>query len=77
MMIGNSRFGKTETIKLYAKQNPETCRLVDTREGNALTDLLREVAKALGIEVGPQNSLRDLRDQNRLCAPLLEAPADL
>ena len=63
MIIGNSRFGKTETTKLYAKVNPEACRLVDTREGNALSDLLGEVAKALGIKVALQNSIRDFRDQ--------------
>jgi AAA domain len=62
MISGNSRFGKTEAIKAEAACNPGVCRLVDTRPGS-LSDLLREVAKSLGLEVGPKNSLQGLRDR--------------
>jgi hypothetical protein len=63
MIIGNSRFGKTEAIKLNAEMNPGSCRLVNTPASNAPGDLLREVAKSLGMELGPQNVGRDLRER--------------
>ena len=62
MFIGNSRFGKTETVEVEAIADPGRCRLVNTPASNAMSDLLREVAKSLGIEVGPGTSGRDLRD---------------
>jgi hypothetical protein len=55
MFIGNTRFGKTESIKLEAAADPGNCRLVNTPSTNAIGDLLREVAKSLGIEVGSQS----------------------
>jgi hypothetical protein len=63
MISGNSRFGKTEAVKLYAEMNPGNCRLVNTPGTGALGDLLREVAKSLGMEVGAQNRGRDLRER--------------
>jgi hypothetical protein len=63
MIVGNSRFGKTETIRLCAKMDPGTCRLVDTREGNALSDLLREVANSLGLEFSLYTPVRELRER--------------
>jgi hypothetical protein len=63
MISGNSRFGKTEAVKLFAEMNPGRCRLVNTPATNALGDLLREVAKSLGIEIGPQNAGHDLRER--------------
>ncbi len=62
MIVGNSRFGKTETVQLEAATRPGHCRVVQTPPGNALSDLLREVAKALGIEVGPQTNGRALAE---------------
>ncbi len=63
MISGNSRFGKTEAVKLFSAMNPGACRLIETPATNAIGDLLREVAKSLGIEVGPQNSGRELRER--------------
>lgn len=63
MISGNSRFGKTEAMKLFAEMNPDTCRLVNTPASNALGDLVREVAISLGVEVGTQNAGRDLRER--------------
>ena len=63
MFVGNSRFGKTEAIKLEARAEPGNCRLVNTPASNAISDLLREVAKTLGIEVGPQSAGRELRER--------------
>jgi hypothetical protein len=63
MFVGNTRFGKTEAIKLEAAADPGNCRLVNTPASNAITDLLREVAKSLGIEVGPSNAGRELGER--------------
>jgi hypothetical protein len=63
MISGNSRFGKTEAAKLYVDMYPGSSRLVKTPATGALGDLLREVAKSLGMEVGPQNMGRDLRER--------------
>lgn len=63
LISGNSRFGKTEAIKLQAAMHPGLCRLVNTPATSAISDLLREVALALGIEVGPRNVGRELREQ--------------
>lgn len=63
MISGNSRFGKTEAVKLCCEMNPGNFRLVNTPASNALGDLLREVARSLGVEVAAQNSVRDLRER--------------
>jgi hypothetical protein len=63
LFIGNSRFGKTEAVKLEVSANPGSCRLVNTPASNAISDLLREVAKSLGLEVGPNNAGRELRER--------------
>lgn len=55
MISGNSRFGKTEAVKLFAEMHPGESRLVNTPATGALGDLLREVAKSLGMEVGQNN----------------------
>ena len=63
-IIGNSRFGKTEAVELNAQMYPCSCRLVNTPATNGLGDLLREVAKSLGIEVlHANNSGRELRER--------------
>lgn len=53
MVIGTERFGKSEAVKNWCLQNPGMARLVQTPASNAESDLLREVAKALGIQAGP------------------------
>ena len=63
MISGNSRFGKTEAVKLFVEMNPGNCRLVNTPATGALGDLVREVAKSLGMEVGPHNAGRELRER--------------
>jgi hypothetical protein len=62
-IAGSSRFGKTETIKLIAESDPGNCRLVNTPATNAVSDLLREVAKSLGLEVGPGSAGYALRER--------------
>ncbi len=59
---GNSRFGKTETLTVEAIADPGRYRLVNTPPSNSLSDLLRAVAKSLGLEVGPRTSVCDLRE---------------
>lgn len=63
MISGNSRFGKTEAAKTRCEMEPGRYRLVNTPASNSIGDLLREVAESLGIEVGPQNNLRQLRER--------------
>lgn len=63
MISGNARFGKTETVKLLCDMQPGDFRLVNTPASNAIGDLFREVARSLGIEVGAQNNLRELRER--------------
>ncbi|MGI8431923.1 MAG: AAA family ATPase [Chthoniobacterales bacterium] len=63
MISGNSRFGKTEALRLCCKMDPGNFRLVDTPASNSIGDLLREVARSLGLNVDAKNSVRDLREQ--------------
>ena len=63
LIEGNTRFGKTEAIKLWCDMNPGVARLVNTPATNALGDLLREVARALGIEYRPGRLRNDLRER--------------
>ena len=63
MISGNSRFGKTEAVKLLCEMEPGNFRMVNTPASNAIGDLFREVARSLGIEVAAQNSVRDLRER--------------
>lgn len=63
LIEGNSRFGKTEAIQLWCDMNPGIARLVNTPATNAMGDLLREVAKALGIDSAPGRRGHDLRER--------------
>lgn len=63
MISGNSRFGKTEALRAWCAMNPGVARLVNTPASNSEGDLLREVAKALGIETGPHSGTARLRDR--------------
>lgn len=60
---GNSRFGKTEAIKLWCDMSPGVARLVNTPATNAVGDLLREVARALGIDSAIARRGVDLRER--------------
>lgn len=72
MIVGNSRFGKTETVQLECATRPGHCRLVQTPPGNALSDLLREVAKSIGLEVGAQTNGRALAEKIDYCLRFLK-----
>ncbi len=63
LIEGNSRFGKTEAIQLWCDMNPGIARMVNTPATNAMGDLLREVAKALGIDSAPGRRGHDLRER--------------
>jgi hypothetical protein len=62
MISGNSRFGKTESLRTWCQMHPGRVRLVNTSSSNSESDLLREVAKALGIELGPKQRGFQLRE---------------
>ncbi len=63
MIIGNSRFGKSESIKAHAAAHPGRCRFVNTPATNAMSDLVREIALAIGLDVGLSKRAVDLREQ--------------
>ncbi|MBE0545723.1 MAG: ATP-binding protein [Verrucomicrobia bacterium] len=48
---GNSRFGKTESVRVRAAMYPGRLRLVTVPCSNSLRDLVRAVAESLGISV--------------------------
>lgn len=60
---GNSRFGKTESVRLWCKMNVGAARLVNTPASSSEGDLLREVAKALGLDLGPKARGTQLRER--------------
>lgn len=46
---GDSRFGKTESVRAWADMRPGLARVVNVPCSNSVADLLRNVAQALGI----------------------------
>ena len=50
-IVGESRFGKTESIRAWADMRPGLARVVNVPCSNSLADLLRNVAQTLGIAV--------------------------
>jgi hypothetical protein len=63
LISGNSRFGKTESVRAFCEGNPGRARLVETPPSNSESDLLRAVAIALGMEIGPKQRGYQLRDE--------------
>jgi len=60
---GDSRFGKTESVKAWCEIRPGRARLVSVPSSNSLTDLHRRVAEALGIEVSYANRAQRLKER--------------
>jgi len=56
MIVGNSRFGKTEAIRCWASMYPGRARIIETPSSSAEGDLLREIARALGIPYSPNST---------------------
>lgn len=57
---GESRFGKTESVRAWANMHPGRARLVAVPCTNSDTDLYKEVAESLGMEVNlSRNKLKD------------------
>jgi AAA domain len=46
---GDSRFGKTESVRAWADMRPGLARVVEVPSSNSLEDLLRRVAESLGL----------------------------
>jgi hypothetical protein len=63
MVTGNSRFAKSETVKTEAIADPGRYRLVETPRGNAISDLVREVAKSYGLEFELRTTVRELYER--------------
>ncbi len=53
---GDSRFGKTESVRAWANMHPGRARLVATPCTNSDSDLYKEVANAIGMEVSASRS---------------------
>ena len=58
---GNSRFGKTESLKTYCQMRPGLLRYVQTPASNSISDLVRKVAEALGMDTSYGSSTAGLR----------------
>ena len=56
MIVGNSRFGKTEAIRCWAAMYPGRARIIETPSSSAEGDLLREIARSLGIPYSPNST---------------------
>lgn len=61
MFIGHSRFGKSVAIRSYARMFPGKARIVECPSNSAESDLLREVARSLGIRFS--NATTPLHEQ--------------
>ena len=48
---GDSRFGKTESVRAWCDMRPGRARLVSVPSSNSLSDLHRRVAESLGMDV--------------------------
>lgn len=60
---GNSRFGKTEAIRAWAAMHPGQARIVETPSSGGESELLRAVAKSLGIEINARQRGHEVRGQ--------------
>jgi hypothetical protein len=60
---GDSRFGKTESVRAWADMRPGLARIVEVPESNSLSDLLRSVADALGIAYSYDTRAQVLRQR--------------
>lgn len=60
---GNSRFGKTESVRTWCLRYPGRARLVTVPPSNSDSDLMRAIAEALGMIVRPSASKQAIRDK--------------
>jgi hypothetical protein len=60
---GNSRWGKSEAVRTWCAMNAGRARLVETPPSSGESDLLRAVAKALGLEIDARRAGYELRAQ--------------
>lgn len=63
VISGNSRFGKTEAVRAWAGMNPGIARIVETPSSGGEGEMLRAVARSLGIDFRPNQRGHDLRSQ--------------
>ncbi|MGZ5568522.1 MAG: ATP-binding protein, partial [Limisphaerales bacterium] len=62
-VIGDSRFGKTESIKAWCAMRPGVARLVAVPSSNSEIDLLKAIGAALGITYGLSPDTHQLKDR--------------
>lgn len=62
-VVGNSRFGKTESAVGFCRMRPGLARVVTVPPGNSLADLHRSFAEALGMDVGYASREQRLKER--------------
>lgn len=60
---GDSRFGKTESVRAWCESRPGLARLVNVPSSNTVDDLLRRVADAFGIRHTYSTSKNELKSK--------------
>jgi hypothetical protein len=60
---GDSRFGKTESVRAWCDMRPGRARLVSVPSSNSLADLHRRIAEALGMEVSYGSGAQRLKER--------------
>lgn len=63
LISGSSRLGKTESVEAFCEAHPGRARLVQTPSSNSESELLRAVAKSLGMDISPSKRGYQLREQ--------------
>ncbi|MCC6821761.1 MAG: hypothetical protein IT579_13595 [Verrucomicrobia subdivision 3 bacterium] len=62
-IVGESRFGKTQSVKVWCDANPGRARLVTVPDGNREVDFMRAHADAFGIDYNPSTPAPILKDK--------------
>jgi hypothetical protein len=60
---GDSRFGKTESVRAWCDMRPGCARLVSVPSSNSLADLHKRIAEALGMDVSYGSRTQRLRER--------------
>jgi hypothetical protein len=61
MIVGNSRFGKTEAIRCWADMYPSRARVIETPSSSVESELLTAIARSLGIRTTSSTKCTEMR----------------
>jgi hypothetical protein len=80
LIEGNPRVGKTESLEKWCRKRPGIARLVTVPSSNTMSDFLKAIARALGIETSINPNAQALREriefvlaESRICLVFDEA----